>query len=339
MANSLPRKYRFVHQYCLFVHDLLVDIIVFGESAGIFDVKFDFREKEHSESIKDKSGEELFHWLQVNGYEDIALALVYKRIFVSLLSDFCHFVYEALQNSKKAKLTVAYALLRKPFKDNLFYFEWLLADPKDFLKTFFSGNIRALAISSSFSPEKKIHIIQEAMNKTSMKQWLDSEYIYQLRFDKNADFSLEHLWQKANHLVTTFGSLETEKLNFNFVFSDKNDREGQWSYLYFTLPILLFHARQVILALLNNIAKPVFPKKDITEMRVALGFLLCTEDEEMQKRLSNIDRDMKDVIKAVKLYCPKCHHRVNYSKNMLKHIYLYSAIKCFHCAYRLAFEM
>jgi predicted RNA-binding Zn-ribbon protein involved in translation (DUF1610 family) len=276
--------------------------------------------------------------MEQNGYQDIAELLVYKRVFLALLSDFCHFVYEALQNSKKAKMAVAYALLRKPFKENLLYFEWLLADPSDFLNTFFSGNIRALSTSASFPPDKKIRLIRDAMNKTSMKQWIDAEYVYQLRFDKSAEFSLEHLWQRANHLITTFRFLETEEMNFNFVFSSKEDREAQWSYLYFTLPILLFHARQVVLALLRTFAKPFLPNGDIAEMRVAIGLLLCLRDEEMQTRLSHIQRDLQEVLGSVHLHCPQCHRRVSYSKDMLKHVYLYAAFKCSHCGFRLPFE-
>ena len=36
----------------------------------------------------------------------------------------------------EGELTVAYALLRKPLKDNLFYLEWMLADLPDFLGVF-----------------------------------------------------------------------------------------------------------------------------------------------------------------------------------------------------------
>jgi DNA-directed RNA polymerase subunit RPC12/RpoP len=339
MTNFLPNKVRFAHKYCFFLHDILADIIVSGEALGIFSANFKFRNEGDSKAMNGKSGEDLFRWLQQNGYNDIADSLVVKRVFVALLSDFCHFVYEALQNSKKAKLTVAYALLRKPFKDNLLYFEWLLADPKNFLDTFFSGNIRALATSTSFLPEKKIQIIRDAMDKTAMKQWIDPEYVYQLRFDKQAEFSLEHLWQRANHLITTFGPLETEEMNFNFVFSNKEDMDAQWTYLYYTLPILLFHAHEVVLSLLATFADPVFAKDDFTEMRVTIGFLLCMEDEEMQRRLSAIARDTKEALSAVQLHCPKCQRRVSYSKNTLRHVYLYAAIKCPHCGLRIPFGM
>jgi predicted RNA-binding Zn-ribbon protein involved in translation (DUF1610 family) len=175
------------------------------------------------------------------------------------------------------------------------------------------------------------------MDKTPMKQWVDPAYIYQLRYDKGVEFSLEHLWQKANHLVTTFNFLETEEKNFNFVFSSHEDMVSQWGYLYFTLPILLFHARQVIETLLSTFVKVVTPNRDFTEMRVILGFLLCMQDEDMQSRLANIERDMQSFLQAVHLLCPKCNRRVTYRKDTLRHIYLYSALKCLQCGYRMSF--
>jgi hypothetical protein len=43
-----------------------------------------------------------------------------RTVFPALLSDFLHFVCEALATSRKGKLTVTHALLRKPLQDSLF---------------------------------------------------------------------------------------------------------------------------------------------------------------------------------------------------------------------------
>jgi hypothetical protein len=100
----------------------------------------------------------LFEWLENNGYKLTVYEIYYKQIFVALLSDYCHFIYEALRTSKRGKLTVTYSLLRKPLKENLFYFEWLLADPREFITNFDSGLIHTIELSKYVPKEKKIEI-------------------------------------------------------------------------------------------------------------------------------------------------------------------------------------
>ena len=126
MKNVLPSEFKIGHEFAFFLHDLLAQIVVEGEKANIFQVPVTFRSQADAEAIRDLSGEELWSWLQANRYEWVNLELSYKQLIVALLADFCQFVYEALRCSEKGKLAVTYTLLRKPFKDNLFYLEWLL---------------------------------------------------------------------------------------------------------------------------------------------------------------------------------------------------------------------
>jgi hypothetical protein len=161
MRDFLPKEFCFSHDFAFFLHDLLADIIVEGEKARIFDITFKFKSEEQRELFKNLSAEELWDWLAEND-KATHYTLIYKQICVALLSDFCHFVYEGLQCSKKAKLSVAYSLFRRPFKDNLLILEWLLADPIDFMDRFYNED-PAVYAPQNLSTERKIQVIEAAI--------------------------------------------------------------------------------------------------------------------------------------------------------------------------------
>jgi len=333
----LPKQYHFSHQYCFFLHDLLADIIVSGERDGIFKVSFEMRDKRELEEISKRTGEELWIWLESNGYEDIVYHLTYRQICVALLSDLCHFVYEALECSIKGKLTVTYALLRKPFKENLFYLEWLLADPKDFFQRFHFDDIKNFALSEYrlITPKKKVEIIKHAKDKTKHGQWIASNFIYQLRYDKKVHYGMEQLWQKANHLITTFKFLETEERNFNFVFSDDTAHKSQWDYLYSFLPILLFHTLEIVQALIATFAKIKDEEEhNITELRTVIGFLLWVEKRPRTIKMDNFIEKIANSIEEAQLRCPKCKKRLTYKKQYLKLFCEEAAFKCRKCQFK-----
>jgi hypothetical protein len=80
-------------------------------------------------------------------------------------------VWVALKCVYLGALTPALALVRKPFKENLHYLEWMLADPATFLAEFTSGNLDALSISDS-GEERRIELIRNAMAQTHTENGL-----------------------------------------------------------------------------------------------------------------------------------------------------------------------
>jgi hypothetical protein len=224
--NFLPEDLQFAHDYCLFLQDVLVNLVVEGEAKHIFTHRFDITNVADGEQIAQKSGDELVEWMKDNGYDAVWREVTRKHICVALLSDFCHFIYEALQCSRKGKLTVTFALLRKPLKENLFYFEWMLADPTDFANRFhmtLANGKSSLPLPKDLPKERRLEIIRGAMTKTKNGGYASPEFIYELRYDKRCTYGFEQLFQKATHLVTTF-TAHTEGENFNFIFSGDNER-------------------------------------------------------------------------------------------------------------------
>ena len=133
--RHLPDRHNLAHAVAFFFHDELSSLVVQLGRSDSLSVPVELREEE-SEEIDGLVGEKLWEWLVCTGREDVVIDLTYRQLTIAVVSDACHFLCESLLASGKGKLTVAYALLRKPFKENLLLLEWLCGSPEDFLLKF-----------------------------------------------------------------------------------------------------------------------------------------------------------------------------------------------------------
>lgn len=328
MKNDLPEQFQFSHQYCFFLHDQLVSLLKGGEAADIFSHGWTVVEGEAHPPLN-LSGEELIQWLEKNGKKDVVFSLYYKQICAALVSDMLKFVYEALSCSAKGKLTVAFALLRKPLKENLFFLEWLLARPDEMLAAF-DGSHEQKLINKRFSDSERKQIIQEAVENSRTGEWFPAELIYDIRYNKSFATGFEALFQKANHLVTSFRFLETERANFNFVFSDEDAWQSQWEGLYSFLPIMLFHTVQIVKSIIENFAQ-LTEQRDLDPVRALIGLALW-----FQRRPKPIEaRPILDSIanSLLEVRCPQCGSALEASYIALEKIYIDNVLSCKECAW------
>ena len=180
--SVIPDEFRFSHDYCVFLHDVLADIVVSGEKARIFDVTFRFESPEEAADVSKVKNDEIFQWLESHGRAAQAGEIIFRQVLVALISDFCHFIFEALRSSSKGKLTVAFTLLRKPLKETLLTFEWLLADRPGFIDAFTHGwprasmlcqgtrariNVLALSATPFHAPHILSSSIQHFLNRSA----------------------------------------------------------------------------------------------------------------------------------------------------------------------------
>jgi hypothetical protein len=256
----------------------MADVIVIGETNQLFSVEFHLRSRTDAESFGTcQTGDDIVAWLQTCGYSDVVRDLYYRQIYVGLLSDMCHFLYEALQSSRKGKLAVAYSLLRKPLKDNLLCLERLLTEPDDMLRAFDSDRSAVELATESLCQERKRKIIADAANQALVEGCIDPGKIYELRYDKSSVVSFEPIWQKAIHLVTTSSHYTTESGNLNFVFSGDSERISQWDFMYSYLPVVMFHTYSVVFALAKTIGIEEIPERGMG-LRATLGLLVCCKE-------------------------------------------------------------
>ena len=334
MANDvLPEKYRFSHDYCFFLHDQLVTILKDGVEAEIFNISVRFKKHSQDKAVQGLSGAEFIDFLEKNGYKQEAFFLYYKQACRALLSDFLHFIYEALQCSKKGKLTVAYALLRKPFKENLLYLEWMLAEPGDFLIRFTSDKYKYPKFTfPQESTEKETKgLIYKALSKTKYAKVFDASLLYDLRFNKRAYLGLEPLWQQANHLVTTYRFLETSPKNFNFIFANSSNKIKLWDTLYTFLPILLYYSTEVVEAVIATFAKRDESQLDVIPLRTSIGMYLHIRELGSRKRIARMGKNLRMSLRELRLPCQKCGKLLSIDLGNLRRIYENGVVKCYKC--------
>jgi hypothetical protein len=335
VPGLLPEQFRFSHEFAFFLHDILASVVVVGERAGIFNTRVHFDSSSDIEAFSRLSGDELWNWLQENGYEEAIFEIAYKQSIVALLSDLGHFVYEALSCSEKGKLTVAYSLLRKPFKENLFYFEWLLADPEDFKQKFHEEGTDTLVLvgRQSVPRERRLEIIQEAVAKTRFPDWVSAQFLYDLRYSRDADYGFDRLWNQATHLITTFRAFRTEDENFNFVFSTRGAHLDQWRHIYSLVPLLLYHTVEVIEALIATITDLDSLEIDWDYTRRVAGFGLWVRDFYSDER-NGLLQSLLNNWNNLNLKCPKCGRTVNFDEVSLERLYKLGEVKCRACRKR-----
>jgi len=173
-----------------------------------------------------------------------------RTVYPYLLRDFLHYVYEALECSRKGKTTLTFSLLRKPLKESLFVLEVLSADPLGFAQRF-RDEIDTLSCDardvngSKTKREWHEERVQQALQAANAIPDFDPGYITQLRYCRDEEDSFAGLFDKATHLVTSFRAIKTEPLNFNFVFSDDDSVETHWAYIYSRLPYLLSYVWRI----------------------------------------------------------------------------------------------
>jgi hypothetical protein len=266
--------------------DELTEILASAESSGVFNSSFEFTDPNHAQAIQGFSSEDLLAWMKLNGYSDQAFEVFYKSICKALACDLLEFAGAAVRATMDGTLTVAIALLRKPFKENLYYIEWILADPDDFFAKFEVGDVDALELRK-IQPARKLDVIRRAMAAAPHSRWIEPDFIYELRFDKQSDIGLEPTWQRANHLITTKGAkVRTEAENFNFVFSGAAERQSQIRGFYATVPLLLFHAVNMIEAMIHMFARR--EKPDLVPFRKLAGMDLWMGSQASALELSDV---------------------------------------------------
>ena len=134
----LDKKHHNTHNLCAIIYDQLTEILVNENYSGLLNTKFDLNKFDPEEREKFESGEiHPIDWLEANGLNEELCTVLTKHITMSILSDYVNFIYESLSCAMRGKMTVAYALLRKPFTDELLLFEQLLNNEEEFINRFF----------------------------------------------------------------------------------------------------------------------------------------------------------------------------------------------------------
>jgi hypothetical protein len=165
---------------------------------------------------------------------DEADHIVSNHVLNSLLMDTCYFLQEAFLCSLKMRLSVSFTLFRKPFSEILIILMRLLLE-KDFIAKFNNeDNFNPTALPAE---NKKVYL--EIIN-AALNNMYRVDDLYEYLFDKSHGDNLYNIGNHAIHLYTGKNpAIKTEKQNLNFIFSNKEDINAQWEYIYTIIPMLL----------------------------------------------------------------------------------------------------
>lgn len=228
-----------------------------------------------------------------------------------------HFVYEALNTSKKAKLGISYSLLRKPLQEILAIFELMLID-MDYFTDKLSKEPEKLYSQSFGGIEPHRKRIEKVISVLKYKDWFDTGYITQLRYDKSAEDGFDGICNKAVHLFTSSAAIKTKPMNINFIFSNWESKETQWSFLYSRLPYLLIYSQQVVEKLCATICLTTQDYLDDIDRRNEAAIILWSKTIKSRYMNEPIEKLIKLARENLEKDCLTSGFRIPKEKDLYK---------------------
>jgi len=329
----LPEKYHEVNNILAHLYDLLTEICSDEYYLKLKSTEISFNGNEGLRvDLSDKTQNALDS-LKKNGKNIELEEFLTKHLVIRVLTDILNFIYEAINTAKKGKMSVAYALLRKPFTDELLILEQLLANKEDFLKRFFhDGNVKG------YDPSDRsidiLKIIEASIESLNFNGTYTADLIYKLRYDKSIAGGINGITNQALHIVTTDPNYRTENQNLNFVFSNIEDTNCQWEHFYFAVPILLMYTSAVA-------DKIVFQYLDDTENRLTfknLKRLLAYFNIYTKSRPSYQEQFYKELSDSVLKECPCCTNLNKFIEADFKLFFYAGIFLCSKCFNVLTFD-
>jgi hypothetical protein len=233
----LPEKFQSFHKTCEFLLYQIEDFVVKDTFRGLrvqtihFEEEAVFLEQEH-----------IFDYLNRSGLQDKHNEIITCNILNSVIADTCQFLQIALFASLQERLTVSFALIRKPFVYNLLVILRLYFT-SDFLDKFNNSEKFDTTELSKEDIQELLEISENVLISKSVK----ANDIYNIVFDRTNPDSIVNMSNKALHPSTTQNKNNlTEIQNINFVFSTAQSIETQWDYLYRKMPLLLLYLNEVL---------------------------------------------------------------------------------------------
>ena len=329
---ALPKEYLIKHNFCLHLHDVILSVFFeCMEDESLKGINIREENVKDLELLSEDADIDLIDWLYNNSYENEANTLLKRRIFHAILADFVSYVLEALKAAEKGKTAIAYTLLRKPFKDNLFYFEWLLIHGDELLSYVDNGEIENYEVGSVRRNHRgKMKLILSKSMKINpfvdLFEHVDKDFMYNLRYNYNCPYSLELMWNNANHLVTTAKPIRTK--DFNNVFLTEEDFNSQLDYFYSKLPLLLLYSAGVILNLYEMLFEKISDEtKFYNNILIKSKWISILSPDKGKELLVEILKKLD----ALPIYCEVCEELTEIGEKDLDRVLFSWFVDCQKC--------
>jgi|694.fasta_scaffold66490_4 hypothetical protein len=241
--RCIPEHHRRSHEFCWYVYRHLAQMLIQHDEVGAHRVVSDAFRAIAKEQGQNPSEVDMLNFLQDNGFGKEYRFHLISNLALALTADMLRYLHEGLRALQECHFSIAFTLLRKPFKENLIFLAWLLGGEEDFLQNFSANNYKTL---NRIGEEDQLKILSDAIGCTVTPGYFDATLMREAVFSKQQEFGLEPLWQKATHLITSQGSLlRTPDYSINFIF-EPADSEHYYNILYQWLPDLFLLTSQIV---------------------------------------------------------------------------------------------
>jgi len=283
------------HNYLWFCHDVLVSILEYSDEhqMSMETITFPSEEKADEFSAVPQEPRLQHNWFMENGWKEEMYLIYYKHTFFSLLADFCQYMYESINCASEMKVAVAYALLRKPLRDNLYYIEWLYVNRDEVIDILLTGKPIQLEINCEKARER----IEAARQKSGISAFED---MYTFRYDKNDDCSLEKIWNKANHLVTTHRYTKTKQGELNFIYSNEEDLQWYIEQYYLAVSYIMGYVAELASRMFEEMTSFNFYTKMINKYNRAMRMTQMSDSVAGRTTLGKFAYPQFPIV------CPRC---------------------------------
>lgn len=332
--SVLPSKHHKANNICAIIYDQITEIFNEKNYKFLFETNIKFNKESQFLEQFENGKIHILDFLKENKLNNDIEEILTKHILLSVWSDFVNFVFESLNCAKKCKSTVAYALSRKPFTDELFLLEQLLVDRKNFINKFFH-----IGEPENYDPSynyKKKDIIKEtiekAISKLKMNFFYRKNYIYKLRYDKTLANGINGISNKALHIVTTDKNYKTTKQNLNYIFSKQEDIFDKLNNYYLTIPNLLFYSASVIDEIAFSFSENDENKliRILKQFKRLVGYILLTETNNITKQSEN-NKLFKNISENLNFICENCNMKSKSERNDFEYFFCSNSIHCKNC--------
>lgn len=252
----LPEEYHTAHTVCFELVRQIEEFIV-GEKYEFLSVSISSMTTEELKLLEEG---DIWDFLKKYKAEQF-YTLLNKQLISGLLRDFCYFIQESLDCSRRKRLVVSYALLRRPIVDNLKILLRVLADD-----SFYDNFIKRDDYDPAQMKDEELKELLTATDEMRMTKTITSAFMYECIYDKNNAGSITNLSNRAIHPVTTRPWNKTGAMNCNFMFTTQTDINELWNHYYAYLPaILMFYSELFNFAIFsifgNEVDMALFPKR------------------------------------------------------------------------------
>lgn len=234
--TRVPKHFHFVNNICAYIYDQLTEILSDPFYMDMANSNVEFNNDEKLRIAFNSGDDHPLDILQKNGRNDDIEIIVTKHVVMSIIADMVNFIYETMVIAQKGKMSVAYALLRKPFTDQLLILEQIMTDRKDFIERYFHDGDPKKYDPCARDLDKNA-VIDKALKKLNSVIF-QSDIIYELRYDKSSEGGINALTNHALHIVPNDKNYKTEHQGFNFTFPlGDDDLEDYYSHYYYAVSI------------------------------------------------------------------------------------------------------